>query len=237
MIGRTIILDIETAAGAIDLIPSDMEAPGNLKDPNKIKESLKKKRQELTDRAALDWVTGKVVAVGIMDIDGSPTAICCDTEAHTLENMWEHLANEITVQTTSDKTTQFFVTKVVTFNGTGFDIPFLRWRMAVNGIDNCRPDIFSSYSRYARGVHIDLYNYLTEFGTSTRWKGGQTLDFFCRVFDIDIPDNSGISGRDVPALWAKGKTAPIIKHMKADLERTAALYRRIEQWLPEDLRY
>jgi len=62
------ILDIETAAGNLDCVPSlkDFPYPKNYIDPEKIKKVQEQKREEVIKNAPIDPFLGRVVAIGFL---------------------------------------------------------------------------------------------------------------------------------------------------------------------------
>ncbi len=233
-----IFLDIETAANeqADSIIPPDDE----------FEKGAKNRHDDYMARAALDWATGRVVCVGIIDDDSyNVKAMLVDEEEMMLNFITNQIKHGVAITEESRKDTQWVTnyhipTDIVTFNGYNFDIPFLRGRCSINGIPWTRPDLVVS-SKYRYDHHIDLYQCLTEFENRNRmrWKGGQSLDFFCKLFNIEVKDESGISGKDVPGIWkeiiistggAVKQRNQIIQHCEADLVKLKKLYERTEDY-------
>jgi len=79
----------------------------------------------------------------------------------------------------------------------GFDKEFLRMRH----------DYFKTVS------FIDLLNYVIEVtGRKMRLK-----DIVKAIYKYDAND---VDGRDIPELWRRGETKPIIEHLEQDIKRT-----------------
>jgi hypothetical protein len=134
---QTIVFDLETGPLAESELsallppfdPAEVKT-GNLKDPAKIAEKIAEAeanhRRDFIERAALDPLTGRVVAIGVMTFDARGEAgpafgnggkfyiIGHDDEARTLFEFWELTRGG-----------QGRMTPLVGFNIFGFDLPFL----------------------------------------------------------------------------------------------------------------
>ncbi len=134
---NTIVFDIETGPlpenELLAMLPAFDPAEvktGNLKDPAKIAEKIAEAeanhRRDFIERAALDPLTGRVVAIGIMAFDtrgetgptfgkgGNFFIIGHDDEARTLHEFWEFTRGEMGR-----------MNPMIGFNIFGFDLPFL----------------------------------------------------------------------------------------------------------------
>ena len=127
---NTIFFDIETAplpeAELAALVPPFDPAEvktGNLKDPDKITakiaEAEANHRREFFDRAALDPLTGRVLAIGLYEFDSSGQGgvfriLGREDEAGLLSEFWDALRGEMGRVNTA-----------VGFNIFAFDLPFL----------------------------------------------------------------------------------------------------------------
>ena len=129
---QTIIFDVETGPLAeselVAMMPAFDPAEvkcGNLKDPAKIAEKIAEAeanhRRDFFDKAALDPLTGRVIAIGMVLADGHQdfdegkfVIIGHDDEARTLREFWEALRGDMGR-----------VNPVIGFNIHGFDLPFL----------------------------------------------------------------------------------------------------------------
>jgi 3'-5' exonuclease len=114
---------------------------------------------------------------------------------------------------------------VVTFNGRGFDVPFLYLRSAVLNVPITRRD-WLGY-RYATEPHCDLAEQLTFYGVSGRDGAARkfNLDFYCKSFGIESPKGQGITGMDVPRLLAEGRQREIAEYCLRDVRATVELHR------------
>jgi hypothetical protein len=123
---QTIFFDIETGALPESEIaammppfdPAEVKV-GNLKDPDKIAakqaEAEANHRRDFFERAALDPLTGRVVAIGLLHLAGGRFyVIGHDDEAQTLREFWSACRCEIG-----------HIHQMVGFNVYQFDLPFL----------------------------------------------------------------------------------------------------------------
>ncbi len=114
---------------------------------------------------------------------------------------------------------------VVTFNGRGFDVPFLYLRSAVLGVPISRKD-WLGY-RYQTEPHCDLAEQLTFYGVSGRDGAARrfNLDFYCKAFGIPSPKAAGVSGMDVADLVGEGRFRDIAEYCLRDVRATVELHR------------
>jgi DNA polymerase elongation subunit (family B) len=114
---------------------------------------------------------------------------------------------------------------VVTFNGRGFDVPFLYLRSALLNVPITRKD-WLGY-RYAVDPHCDLAEQLTFYGVSGREGAAKrfNLDFYCKAFGIESPKSHGVTGMDVGHLLAEGRYREIAEYCLRDVRATVELYR------------
>lgn len=114
---------------------------------------------------------------------------------------------------------------VVTFNGRGFDVPFIYLRSAILGVPITRKN-WLGY-RYATEPHCDLAEQLTFYGVSGRDGAARrfNLDFYCKAFGIESPKSHGVTGLDVNQLIAEGRFREVAEYCLRDVHATVHLYR------------
>ena len=114
--------------------------------------------------------------------------------------------------------------RVVTFNGRGFDVPFLYLRSALLNVPIARKD-WLGY-RYQTEPHCDLAEQLTFYGVSGRDGAARrfNLDFYCKAFGIESPKSHGVTGRDMNTLLAEGRHREIAEYCLRDVHATLRLY-------------
>ena len=113
---------------------------------------------------------------------------------------------------------------VVTFNGRGFDVPFIYLRSALLNVPITRKD-WLGY-RYQTDPHCDLAEQLTFYGVSGREGAARrfNLDFYCKAFGIESPKSHGVTGMDVNTLMAEGRYRDIAEYCLRDVKATVQLY-------------
>jgi predicted PolB exonuclease-like 3'-5' exonuclease len=111
---------------------------------------------------------------------------------------------------------------VVSYNGRGFDVPFLLGRSLIHGVP-VRVDLLSSPS-YALRPHLDLFNVVAPGGGFGR--GPASLDVVCWALGVTSPKES-MDGSMVAATYAKGDVAQIALYNAGDVRATTAVYQRV----------
>jgi DNA polymerase elongation subunit (family B) len=113
---------------------------------------------------------------------------------------------------------------IVTFNGRGFDVPFLYLRSALLNVPISKKN-WLGY-RFATEPHCDLAEQLTFYGVSGREGAARrfNLDFYCKAFGIESPKSHGVTGMDVNGLLAAGKYREIAEYCLRDVQATVLLY-------------
>lgn len=114
--------------------------------------------------------------------------------------------------------------EIVTFNGRGFDVPFLYLRSALCNVAISKKN-WLGY-RYATEPHCDLAEQFTFYGVSGREGAARkfNLDFYCKAFGIGSPKSHGVTGLDVNDLLAAGKFREIAEYCLRDVKATVQLY-------------
>ena len=110
--------------------------------------------------------------------------------------------------------------QVVTFNGRGFDVPFLYLRSAVLDVPITRKD-WLGY-RYATAPHCDLAEQLTFYSVSGRDGAARkfNLDFYCKAFGIESPKSHGVTN-----MMEEGRHKEIADYCLRDVRATVQLHK------------
>ena len=224
-----LIFDIETIGENFDELDSatrDVLTKWIKKDSESEAEYVKA-LEELKSGLGFSPLTGQIVAIGVLDYDKNQGVVYFQapgenfkefqeenitfkpcTEKEMLENFWKG----------AEKYNEF-----ITFNGRGFDAPFLAVRSAVHKIKASKDLMSNRYlsSQKFGATHIDLFDQLTFYG-ATRRKGG--LHLWCRAFGITSPKAQGVTGDDVAQLFKEKKYKEIARYNVGDLNATKELY-------------
>lgn len=120
-----------------------------------------------------------------------------EDERALLEGFWE----------TASKYDRF-----VTYNGNGFDFPFMVFRSGVHRV-KVPFEIGGSSDKF-----LDLAYKIRVNNRSIK------LEQVCKSFGIDNPKQKGVSGIEVAKLYRKGKLEKILKYVERDVVATSELY-------------
>lgn len=115
--------------------------------------------------------------------------------------------------------------RLVSFNGRTFDLPVLKYRAMVHGIQAgwlyLRGDKWNNYQqRYSLDWHCDLLEALSDFGASARIK----LNEVCSV--MGFPGKFGVDGAKVVDLYDQNKLKDIRDYCETDVINTFLVYLR-----------
>ncbi|HTD68416.1 MAG TPA: ribonuclease H-like domain-containing protein [Candidatus Limnocylindria bacterium] len=226
----TLIFDIETSALPTESF-DEVQLEYLFRDAARLEDPIEreKRRTELQNMMSLWPFTSRVVCVAMLNADtargqvlftaeeyeeegveGGPVEFvaCCD-EIELLSAFWDvakHYEN------------------IVTFNGRGFDVPFLYLRSAQLNVPITRKD-WLGY-RFATDPHCDLAEQLSFYSVSGRDGAARkfNLDFYCKAFGIESPKGHGVTGMDVKRLMDEGKFHEIAEYCLRDVVATVKLY-------------
>ncbi len=217
-----LIIDIETLAAPFESFDEVQQAY-----LLKFAES-EEERTEAIQKLSLYPTTARIVAIGLLnpDTDRGEVLFQSDesvdtfsedehvhfrsgTEQELLQEFWKDIL----------KYEQF-----ITFNGRGFDCPFLLLRSAILQI---KPSRNLMPYRFDHSIHCDLLDQLTFYGAFRKF----SLDFYCKSFGIDSPKSHGITGLDIGRLFEEKRFRQIAEYCFGDVKATAELFRRWEEFL------
>lgn len=208
---QTIIFDIETgplpeselAALLPPFDPTEVKT-GNIKDPEKIAAKLAEAeanhRRDFFENAALDPLTGRVLAIGCLWPEtGDFTVLDYDDEARLLKSFWDVTRGEMGR-----------IHQMVGFNSNSFDLPFLIRRSWKHGV----PVPFGiRRGRYWGEEMIDLRD---------AWQLGDrqargSLDAIAKHLGVGAKNGSG---GEFAWLWQSDRTKAV-EYLRNDVELTA----------------
>ena len=148
-------LDIETIPNkdTFDSIPEPECTDKRIKDPAKIAAHIEAKRLKLRDDAALDPLTGRICAIAYVGmIDGKDAEHVDVIEAATDEAERTIIQGAMMMLGKPEA-------RIVTWNGIGFDLPYIYKRamvLGVNPADFDAPPLNAWTKRYSADRHYDL---------------------------------------------------------------------------------
>ena len=196
-------------------------------------EDYKRALDDIKNGLGFSPLTGEIVAIGIYDPDKDQGVVYYQSPG-TDEKEVKDGNMTFKPMTEKDMLSAFWqgargYTEFVSYNGRGFDAPFLSIRSAIHGIRPTRNLLEGRYPYQQRDCrHVDLQDELTFYGATNR-KGG--LHLYARAFGIKSPKADGTSGDDVARLFREKKFLDIAKYNVGDLIATAELYKRWEKYL------
>ncbi len=222
--GPSIAFDIEVAGFQWEEV--DEITQGYLLKRAKTEEA----REAVPERMALFPGLGKIIAIGMWNLDADQGLMLLEgeaedqrdwekvpgsqvmrgSEAELLERFWEILANKRP--------------RLVSFNGRSYDGPILMIRSAQLGI---APTKHLVPNRYNIGEHCDLMDVFRFMGA---WWDQYTLDYWCRRFDIESPKGS-VDGSQVARYYREGRIEEIGEYCLRDVRATGQLYSKVEKTL------
>jgi hypothetical protein len=188
------------------------------------------KRAELLQQLNLTPLTAQVVAIAMVNVDSGRGKVFYQAEDAEEFKSEDGLVDFIAGQEVDvldgfwDVVTKF--DRFVTFNGRGFDCPFLMLRSAILGI---KPTKDLMPYRYDAKKHCDLADQLSYYGAFTQRRFN--LDFYCKAFGIESPKAHGVSGLDVNRLFAEKQFRSIAEYCLRDVRSTTLLYKKWRELL------
>lgn len=186
------------------------------------------KREEAIQKLSLYPTTAQIITIGLLNPETGHGKVLFQADApHNYTS--EDGKIQFITGTEKEILEQFWIdishyNQFVTFNGRGFDCPFLMLRSAilqVNPTRNLMP------YRYDASIHCDLLEQFTFYGAFRKFN----LDFYCKSFGIESPKAHGITGLDMKQLFEEKKFQEISEYNLGDLKATAELFIRWEKFL------
>lgn len=199
-------------------------------------EDKARKRAEISQMFNLWPFTAQVVCIAMINADSGKGQVLFQSDDFDEESIDEEVGSESAavefapqVDEVELLTAFWDVAKrydsIVTFNGRGFDVPFLYLRSALLNVPITRKD-WLGY-RYQTEPHCDLAEQFTFYNVSGKEGAARkfNLDFYCKAFGIQSPKAMGVTGMDVSSLLAEGRHREIAEYCLRDVVATVDLYR------------
>ena len=205
----TLVFDLETVGKDFDQLDESEKdyLLNNLEKNEEDKELAKTK-------TALYSIFGKICAIGAMDVYRNKGFVLSlsnkeimpekdnfeyeifENEKELIKRFWEKCAN---------------FEQFVTYNGEGFDFPYLMIRSGINRVK--MPFEIRKWS----DKFIDLQNKI-------RQNRAYTLEMLCKAFGIKNPKEEGVHGNNVSCLFKDEEFNKIADYVARDATATAELY-------------
>ena len=190
-----------------------------------------KEREAVPDRTALYPGLGKVIAIGMWNLEQERGLILLEGEEDEEQHEWERVArSDIYRSNEAGLLRRFWEIvarkdpRLVTFNGRQYDGPVMMVRSAQLGVVPSRNLV--PY-RYDIAQHCDLLDVFTFMGAS---RSRYSLDYWCRRFDVESPKGS-LDGSQIARAYREGRIEEIGEYCLRDVRATAELYHRVRPTL------
>jgi len=185
-------------------------------------------REEAIQKLSLYPTTAQVIAIGLLNPETNHGKILFQSDI-SLDYTSEDGDIQFLTGTEKEILKQFWLDishydQFITFNGRGFDCPFLMLRSAILQVQPTRN--LMPY-RYDASIHCDLLEQFTFYGAFRKFN----LDFYCKSFGIESPKTHGVTGLDMKQLFEEKRFREIAEYNLGDLKATAELFRRWEKYL------
>lgn len=153
----------------------------------------------------------KIIVIGMKEQNGDPFSLYGDDERELLEDFWSYLYRKKPG-------------KGVTFNGYGFDIPFIYIRSLINGIKRL-PIYEINRNKWCmeKSNHFDCMLALSG-ANSFHYV---SLDILCRLFGIPVSE-SRLTPKEMARHYRNKEWEPIVEYNREDVILTEKLYERIK---------
>ena len=220
LICRALVFDIETVP-ALDR----RELPSTVAEA--LSDSAAKKEMDTSAVMGLSPFFGKVVSLAIGDGDAEPgseadTVTVLAVPPEGFEPPPEGVPDQVRLMSEQELLRAFWALAakaecVVSYNGRGFDVPFLVTRSLIHGIP-ARVDLVSG--KWSLRPHLDLFELVSQRG-----RGPSKLDVVCWSLGIESPKEV-MDGSMVAPAYANGEILKIADYNAHDVRATSAVYRR-----------
>lgn len=231
-----LVMDIETVGEKFDAM--DETTQHNLtrwiERESKTPEEYEVKLKDVKEGLGFSPLTGMVVAIGMLDVEKDAKVVYFQAPGEEYGRFeedgvtYEQLDEPQMLQKFWNGAQQY--DELVTFNGRGFDVPFLVIRSAVHGIRPSRDFMSNRYVSMQKfnAKHIDLQDQLSFYGSVAR-RG--SLHLYCRAFGIESPKAAGVTGDDVRELFEAKRYKDIARYNVRDIVATRDLYLKWEKYM------
>lgn len=183
-------------------------------------------REAVPERLGLHPGTGRIVAIGMWRPGENRGGVLVDGPSQDWTDFDAGLEAKIFRGGEREMLEEFWrfvranATTLITYNGRGFDGPYLHIRSAMLGVAPSRNLV--PY-RYSFKEHCDLGEVLSFY----RARPMDSLAFWCHQFGIDSP-KAEMDGAGVGDMFAAGEVDTIARYCLRDAKATAELYEKVE---------
>lgn len=178
-------------------------------------------KEDVKRKLALYPLTGQIVTIGMLNPDSMKGLVLFQDNNEGIEKMEE---NGIVFEAGPEKEIlkKFWehiksYDQVITFNGRGFDMPYLIFRSAVCKV---RPTKNLMGYRYSADNHCDLLDQFTFYGAVRKFN----LHFYAKALGLSSSKEGGMDGSKVDECFRNGQYLDIARYCLEDLKVTGELY-------------
>lgn len=188
----------------------------------------------LTQELQFSPLMGEVIVIGAYDVEKETGVVSFQSKDTDLQETTE---GNMVYKVRSEKSMleAFWggiaeYDECITFNGRGFDIPYLIARSGVQKVHVTRDLMSNRYNNRSWGgiLHIDLYDQLKYYGSVQR---AGSLHLWTQAMGIESPKGGSIEGKDVGKAFAEGRAFEVAQYNAKDLIATAELYKRWKEYM------
>lgn len=191
--------------------------------------------EERKNKLSFSPLLAEVVAVGMLNPDTNQGKVFYQDRSNRAQKSVEENVEYLPMEEKEILDEFWRVAKsydeFITFNGRGFDVPFLSVRSAIHGLRPSKDLMSNRYlsSQRFAATHIDLFDQLTYYGAAFSQR--QSLHLYCEAFGIKSPKNGDISGQEVKQAFKDGRYLGIAQYCMNDVWATAQLYEYWDKYL------
>ncbi len=235
---NTLVFDIETVGHDFESFDETTQEALTkwIKQEHEDEERYEAALTNLKDGLGFSPLTGQIVAIGIYDVEREKGAVYFQSSPGQEDEGFEEESCKFEVMSEKEMLEKFWSVAekydtFVTFNGRGFDVPFLMTRSMIHGVRPSKNLLANRYlsSQPYNAKHVDLLDQLSFYGAV--WKNKGSLHMWCQALGITSPKAQGVDGEDVKKLFESGKSKDIALYNGRDLSATAALYKKYLEYL------
>ena len=223
-----LVFDLETIPDATGLrqawsigapAATAVDEGGPLDDAGVIEVALERRREQ-TGRDFLPHHLHRIVAIGCVFRHRDEVKVRClgepgDGEAKLINDFF--------------RTIERYTPQLISWNGSGFDLPVLHYRALIHGIqaprywengDNDRDFRYNNYLSRYHSRHLDLMDVLAGYSG----RANAPLDELARL--CGLPGKLGMDGSQVWPAWQRGEIGRIRDYCETDVANTWLLFCR-----------
>ncbi len=187
-----------------------------------------KEREDILSRTGLLPISGEVVAIAMLNSDSGQGKVYFQAPKNNIENYTKNnieyiVKDEKGILESFWQDIRFFE-QIISFNGRGFDCPFIIIRSIYH---NLKPTKNLMPYRYSTKEHLDIMDQLSFYGAFRKL----SLESLCQTFGIKNPKDEGVSGLEVNNLFKNKEYKKIAEYCMRDVVATKDLYERMKDFL------